>query len=126
MDQNQTLYDRIGGEPGVRKLVRDFYDRVLEDKRLEPFFVETPMSKLRTMQFELFSAALEGPIEYTGQPLHEVHFGRGIGKQHLGIFLDHLLATLGEMDLDEKDVHDIISRINMYADQITGAAAVSG
>ena len=126
MDPNQTLYDRIGGADGVRTLVRDFYDRVLEDKELQPFFLETPMSKLRSMQFELFSAALGGPIEYTGQPLHLVHFGRGIGKQHLAIFLDHLLATLGEINLDEHDVHDIISRLNTYADQITGAPAVSG
>ena len=126
MDPNKTLYDRIGGAPGVRKLVTDFYDRVLEDKELQPFFLETPMAKLRTMQFELFSAALGGPIEYTGQPLYLVHFGRGIGKQHLGIFLDHLFATLTEMKLEEQEVQDIISRINTYADQITGAAAVSG
>jgi hemoglobin len=126
MDEKKTLYDRIGGAAGVRHLVRDFYDRVLEDKELQPFFLETPMSKLRTMQFELFSSALGGPVEYTGQPLHLVHFGRGIGKHHLALFSDHLFATLAAMNLDKQDVHDIISRINTYADQITGSAAVSG
>jgi hemoglobin len=121
MDEKKTLYDRIGGAEGVRKLVRDFYDRVLEDKELQPFFLETPMSKLRTMQFELFSAALGGPIEYTGEPLYLVHFGRGIGKHHLAIFSRHLFATLAEMNLGEQDVQDVISRINTYADQITGS-----
>lgn len=126
MDEKTTLYDRIGGAPGVRELVRDFYDRVLEDKELEPFFLESPMAKLRTMQFELFSAALGGPIAYTGEPLHLVHFGRGIGKHHFQIFLDHLFASLSGMNLSEQDVQDIISRINTYSDQITGSAAVSG
>jgi hemoglobin len=125
MDPAKTLYDRIGGAPGVRKLVTEFYDRVLEDKQLQPFFVESPMAKLRSMQFEMFSAVLGGPTEYIGRPLHEVHFGRGIGKNHLAIFMEHLFATLSTMDLSEKDVHDIISRINTYSDQITGAAAVS-
>ncbi len=126
MDVKKSLYERIGGPEGVRQLVRDFYDRVLEDKELQPFFMETPMSKLRTMQFELFSAALGGPIEYTGQPLHLVHFGRGIGKQHLQMFLDHLFATLSAQNLEEQEVHEIISRINTYADQITGSPAVAG
>jgi hemoglobin len=126
MDQEKTLYDRVGGAPGVRTLVTKFYDLVLEDKQLQPFFVETPMAKLRAMQFELFSAALGGPIAYTGQPLHEVHFGRGIGKQHLAIFLDYLFTTLNDMKLDEKDVHAVISRINTYSDSITGSSAVSG
>ncbi len=126
MQDKITLYDRIGGAPGVRNLVRDFYDRVLEDKELEPFFLESPMAKLRTMQFELFSAALGGPVEYTGKPLDEVHFGRGITKRHLGIFLNHLLASLSAMNLDDQDVQDIISRLNLYADQITGSPAVAG
>ncbi len=126
MDPKPTLYERIGGETGVRQLVHDFYDRILEDKRLQPFFLETPMSKLRTMQLQLFSAALGGPVEYGGQPLYEVHFGRRIGKQHLAIFLEHLLDSLGGTNLTEQEVQDIISRINLYADQITGSPAVSG
>jgi hemoglobin len=125
MKHGKTLYDRIGGAAAVRKLLTEFYDRVLEDKQLQPFFVETPMAKLRSMQFELFSAALDGPIEYTGPPLCEVHFGRGIGREHLAMFMDHLFATLSTMNLDEGDVQDIISRINTYADQITGCPALS-
>jgi hemoglobin len=122
MDQEKTLYQRIGGALAVRTLVAKFYDLVLEDERLQPFFVETPMAKLRAMQFELFSAALGGPVAYTGQSLHEVHFGRGIGNHHLAIFLDHLFTTLNEMKLDERDVHAVLSRIHTYSDSITGSS----
>lgn len=124
--EESTLYARIGGEEGVRKLVDDFYDRVLADPELKPFFEHTPMDKLRSMQLEFFSAALNGPITYGGKPLGHVHQRRGIGKKHFALFVERLLDTLKVLDLDEKDVYEIIDRINLYADEITGEEAFDG
>lgn len=125
-DAEETLYDRIGGSKVVSKLVFDFYQRVLADPELGPFFAETPVDKLRTMQAEFFSAALGGPIQYTGRSLSEAHAGRGISAKHLRLYLDYLLETLHDFDLDNDDRYDIVSRINTYADEITGATSVDG
>jgi len=118
--QTTSLFDRLGGEEPVRKLVEAFYDRVLADPELAFFFEKTPMEKLRQMQFEFFVVALDGPIEYTGRPIHLVHHGMNITRRHLSRFLGHLLQTIGDLHPNEQDVYDIISRINTYADQITG------
>ncbi len=126
MPQVQTsLFDRIGGEVAVRKLVEDFYDRVLADPELAFFFENTPMERLRDMQFEFFVVALDGPIDYTGRPIHLVHHGKNITRQHLSRFLDHLLKTIEAVHPNERDVYDIISRINTYSDQITATTAFS-
>ena len=69
----ETLYDRAGGEAGVTKLVDIFYQRVLNDPELSPFFAHIPMAKLRRMQVEFFSSALNGPLHYSGRPLAHVH-----------------------------------------------------
>ena len=89
-----TLYQRIGGLTGVTALIDDFYDRVLVDPELAPFFENTSMDALRLMQRELFCAALDGPVEYTGTHLSHAHQGRGIGRHHFSRFADHLLDTL--------------------------------
>ena len=120
-----TLFERMGGEPDVRKLVEEFYNRVLGDPELTRFFEHTPMDKLRDMQYEFFVVALDGPIDYTGRPLHFVHHGRGITRRHLARFLDHLLDTISLSHPNEQDVYDVISRINVYADQITGTTGAS-
>lgn len=73
-----------------------------------------------------FAAALDGPIQYTGRTMSEVHAGRGIRKRYLARFVDHLVATLHDQQIDESDAYDIISRINTYADEITGDATVDG
>jgi hemoglobin len=120
----QTLFDRVGGEEGIRKLVDEFYERVLSDPKLVPFFTETPMERLRTMQYEFFAAALDGPSKYQGKQLSYVHFGRGISKEHFGRFIDRLFDTLMAHDRIDVDTrHAIISRLNLYADEITGSTA---
>jgi hemoglobin len=114
----ETLYDRAGGEAGVTTLVDIFYQRVLNDPELSPFFAHIPMAKLRRMQVEFFSSALNGPLHYSGRPLAHVHQGHGITKAHLRRFTEHLLATLQSLNLSRQDVQSIYTRIALEADEV--------
>jgi hemoglobin len=121
-----TLFERIGGEKAIASLLEAFYERVLADPELAPFFEHTSIEKLRRMQREFFAAALDGPIHYTGRTMSEVHAGRGIQTRHLARFVDHLMETLRDQPIDDADAYDIVSCINTYADEITGEASVDG
>lgn len=125
-ERSQTLYDRIGGADTVGKLVVDFYRRVLADPELRPFFDDVPVDKLTHMQSEFFATALGGPSVYTGRSLAEAHGGLGIRHRHLQLFFDHLLETLAGYEIDRDDRYDIVSRLNTYADEITGGVGVDG
>ena len=37
-DNQQTLFERVGGEETIRELIHVFYDRVIADPDLKPFF----------------------------------------------------------------------------------------
>ena len=126
LKKTQTLFERIGGEKAIGKLVYEFYDRVLADPELKPFFEKTSMDKLRRMQREFFSAALDGPIIYTGKSLSHVHHGRGITKRHFALYVAHLFDTLHDHNISEQDVQEVIGRINTYADEITGEVSSVG
>jgi hemoglobin len=121
-----TLFERVGGEQVIAELIHDFYDRVLADPKLKPFFKHTSIDKLRRMQREFFSAALDGPITYSGRPLSHVHHGRGITKHHFALYVNHLLDTLQDCGINDQDVNAIIGRINTYVDEITGECGYSG
>jgi len=125
-NNHPTLFERVGGEQMIAEVVDDFYDRVLADPELKPFFRNTSIDKLRSMQREFFGAALDGPITYTGKPLSHVHHGRGITKHHFTLFVNHLLDTLRDRGINDQDVTDIISRIRIYADEITGDISSAG
>ena len=125
-DKQQTLFERVGGEQAINDLIDDFYDRVFADLELKPFFKDVSVDKLRRMQREFFSAALDGPVLYTGRPLSHVHHGRGITMHHFALYVAHLLDTLRDLKISDQDVQEIIGRINTYADEITGEASSVG
>ena len=127
MDEPQTTaYERIGGAKTVASLVDAFYDRVLGDPELAPFFEHADLARLLEMQRMVFSMALGGPETYEGRPLAHAHRGRGITREHLQRFTDHLFATLEEFDLSEHDRHEMIARINTYSSEILGGFGLSG
>ncbi|NKF23742.1 group I truncated hemoglobin [Solimonas marina] len=118
-----SRYDAIGGRDGVESLVVKFYERVLADPLLAPFFLDIPIDRLRRMQCEFFTAALGGPGEYQGRVVAHAHQGLDIGRPHFQRFADHLFETLSEFPLDEQDRYDIINRINLYSDDIIGVGS---
>lgn len=116
------LYQKVGGEKGIQTLVEAFYKRVLDDESLAPFFKNSSMENLRHMQREFFAMALGGPISYSGKPLAHAHHGRGIKETHFAAFVQHLIDTLRETDLTQEDIDEIISRIDTYANEVTGTS----
>ena len=125
MEKLITLFDRVGGEQGVKNLVRSFYDRVLKDPELASFFEDASIDRLFAMQYEFFAAALGGPVRYSGLSIYQAHFGRGIEKQHFARFVNHLIETLQGFQLTESEIHALISRVNTYADDVTATPVVS-
>lgn len=119
-----SLYDRVGGEEGIEKLVGAFYDAVFTDSELNPFFHDVPKEKLKRMQRELFTAALDGPIPYSGRPLSHAHHGKGIRPKHMQRFVGHLFTTLEKFGISEDDRNEIISRINRYSDEVIGGGGL--
>ena len=118
-----TLYEKIGGENAVLRLVDSFYDRVLADENLSEFFKNTPMQRLKQMQKEFFTIALGGPETYSGLSLSHAHQGKGIYAKHFKAFVDHLLATLSEFNLSEDERYQIISDVNHYVGDVTDDSA---
>lgn len=123
--ESGTLYERLGGEAKIATIIDRFYDRVLADPELEPYFRETSMEALRRMQTEFFGMALDGPQTYTGLSLYRAHFGRGITARHFSQFVSHLIETFKEFGATAKDINAVVSRISIHADDIVGGSTIS-
>jgi hemoglobin len=78
------------------------------------------MDKLRRIQHNFISAALDGTMGYTVKPLAHIHQGRGITRDHFELYVSLLLETLRGFGIDVQKVQDRFSRVNTCADKITG------
>jgi hemoglobin len=88
----QTLYERHGGFVTVRKVVSDFYDRILDSDVLARHFQHTDMRVLVDHQTRFVSFLLGGPASYSDEHLERVH-------RRLGITLpefDEMVLTMCE------------------------------
>ncbi len=115
-----SLYDRLGGELVIEAMTKAFYDKVLKDIELKPFFDKTMMAKQVNMQREFLSSALGGPAVYSGKNLAYAHQGRGIKTQHFAKFVQHFLETLLEFGVSVEEADEVISRLNTRSNEITG------
>ena len=88
---DQTYYELIGGEAGVRSLVDDFYDHMQLDERFAGIRAMHPqdMSTSRDKLFWFLSGWLGGP------PLFEEKFG------HPRLRARHLPFAIGESERDQ-------------------------
>jgi hemoglobin len=100
-------YDLIGGGRAVSAVVDRFYELVLADPQLAPFFTNTDMSRLKRHQVLLVSQVLGGPAEYAGRDLREAHAGLKASDDDFDRVVTHLVAALQEAGVPA----DVIERV---------------
>jgi hemoglobin len=100
-------YERIGGGRAVSAVVDQFYESVLADPQLAPFFVETDVNRLKRHQVLLISQVMGGPADYDGRSLREAHDGMNISSDDFGRVVTHLVAALQQASVPD----DVIGRL---------------
>lgn len=100
-------YHLIGGGPAVRTVVDRFYELVLADPELAPFFTDVDIAGLKRHQALLISQVLGGPAEYDGRDLRAAHAELPIRPEHFQRVVTHLVTALQEAGVDQ----DVIARV---------------
>ena len=107
----RSIFDRVGGFKTVRKIVSDFYDRVLENETLIPYFEGVDMPRLIDHQTKFFAMLLGGPASYTDAQLGKIHGGMGIKDHAFEVVCELVVETLEDHDLAEADIQDVRSKL---------------
>ena len=99
-------YDAIGGGPAVSAVVNDFYERVLGDPQLAPYFEGVDMPRLKRHQVLLVTQVLGGPNSYDGRQLDEAHEGLGVDHDDFAAVAGHLTSAMRDAGVPD----DIVMR----------------
>lgn len=67
------MYERIGGESGLRAVIDDFVDRVFDDVMIGFFFRDIDRRRIKELEFQHAAEFLGGPLRYRGRPLSDAH-----------------------------------------------------
>jgi hemoglobin len=100
-------YERVGGGRAVRAVVDDFYQRVLADPSLAPFFTGVDITGLKRHQVLLVSQVIGGPAQYDGRELDQAHAHLDIADDDFDAVVVHLVASLQGAGVPD----DVIGRV---------------
>jgi hemoglobin len=96
----ETLYDRLGGQDGVNKLVDRVIDLHLQNETVGPRYRnldEDRLARSREKAKEFFAAGAGGPVEYTGRSMIEAHTGMNVSPTEFVAVVDDIMGAMKEI-----------------------------
>eukprot|EP00483_Globobulimina_turgida_P000307 UN00307 len=118
VEPGQSLYERFcgGREDAIEPLVDAFYGKVLSDPMLQPFFVNSDMTKLKRGQKRFFIFAFGGPGKYSPRLMYYTHsrvrsLGSGINEKHFDRVFQHLVKTFKQFNIPQEDIDEVSQKI---------------
>ena len=133
-EAQKTLFDRLGGERGVRAVVDDFVPRVVADPRvnLQRVGVEggwitaapTPwepgaaeLDRVKELLVEFVSLAAGGPVTYSGPPLITVFEDRQFTNLEFDAAVGDLQASLDKLGLADQEQKELLAVMETVREQ---------
>lgn len=112
--KSNSLYERLGGSPGINALVEDIVAKHMENPviraRFRPY-LETP-DKLAVTKKHLcafLEAGSGGTANYTGRSMADAHRGMNINEAEYMAATDDILAVLRKHQIDEQTQKDVLA-----------------
>jgi len=116
--QTKSLYDRLGGGDAINALTESWVARVGGDDRANGKFVRTDIDRLKKEVVDQLCEATGGPCTYTGRSMLETHKGMTVTAGEFEVVMQHLGATLDELNIPEIEQDELVGLIRPMRDDI--------
>jgi hemoglobin len=106
-----SLMERIGGRSKINAAVALFYQKVLADEKLRPFFHHASMNGLRAKQGMFLAMLVGGQTLYTGRDIRSAHAESrelGLDDAHFDALLTHFQQALEEVGTEPEAVREVM------------------
>lgn len=115
-----TLYERLGGRECIRAVVDDFYDALLNDEDLAPFFEDSDadIERLRRTQTDFLCEAAGGPETYDAAPVREAHADVPFEPSHIQRAVELLSETLESHGVTGDDADAVVGAVAAHEDDL--------
>jgi hemoglobin len=118
-----SLYEQLGGEQAIAATVGMFYDKIMNDAALSPFFAGLDMDKLVHKQIAFMTMAFGGPHEYDGRALRDAHarlVTQGLGHDHFLRVAGHLQSTLETLAVPSELIGQVMTIVGSTEGEVLG------
>jgi len=115
-----SLYDRLGKQDAIKKVVDDFVANVSADAVINKRFEHADVAKLKTMLVDQICAAANGPCKYTGKTMKDAHQGMAITNEEFDALVGDLKKALDANKVAAKDQQELLGVFGPMKADIVG------
>ncbi len=109
MMAERTLFEKYGGFSQVSKIVISFYNNLLDNEEVGPFFDDVDMSKMVDHQTKFVASLLGGPASYTDEQLRRLHSHLDITNAHFDELEMVLQDALEHHNVAKEDIAVVVA-----------------
>lgn len=96
---SDQLYQDLGGQPGIERLVDGMLDNIARDDRIFPLFRDANIDRLRSKLIEKFCSLTGGPCTYTGASIIDAHAGMKITEAQFNALVEDLIDAMESQEI---------------------------
>lgn len=105
-----TLYERLGGADGIRRLVTDIVDNHYRNPLIRTRFEQVKdRAALERHSFEFLCAGSGGPQAYSGKDLPSAHRGMNVSEQELIAAIDDIVAAMTKNRIEQTAQGEVVA-----------------
>jgi hemoglobin len=109
-----TLYDRLGGKPAVTAVASGLVDRILQDSRVNGWFVHAAASSENAAAYkaklsDFVCQATGGPCKYSGMDMVTAHRGRKVTSAAFDAVVEDLIAVLDKLGVKSAEKNELLA-----------------
>lgn len=103
-----SLYDRLGGKGAITAVVETFVGNVAGDQRINGFFANTDIPKLKMHLVNQICEASGGPCAYNGRTMKQTHAGMGVDDKAFNALVDDLVKALNHHKVGKSEKSELL------------------
>lgn len=111
--QTPSLFERLGGSPGITALVEDIVARHMDNPviraRFRPYLETDKLAVTKQHLCAFLEAGSGGPARYTGRSMGDAHRGMNVSEGEYMAALDDIMAALRQRAIDEQTQKDVLA-----------------
>jgi hemoglobin len=104
----QSLYERLGGEAAIQSVVDEFVANVGADARINQYFANADLERLKGHLVNQIGQASGGPQVYTGRDMKTAHAGMGIDEAAFNALVEDLVKALDKFAVGEQEKNELL------------------
>lgn len=89
-----SLYEQLGGMPTIERIAGNFVNEIGHDQHIAVHFQETNLDRFYSKMVEHLCMVADGPCEYTGDSMLDIHEGMNITEAEFNQTVDLLINAM--------------------------------